>query len=133
MRKIGVPIPEYANFDNPEEAKEYIKEKFDGGIVVKADGLAAGKGVYVCDSIEEAFRAVDEIMVQRKFGDAGSRIVVEERLRGIEVAFTAITDGKAVKPFGHARDYKRALTAMTWRGLGTSTLASPKNSTPKRR
>ncbi|MDI9645672.1 MAG: phosphoribosylamine--glycine ligase [Archaeoglobales archaeon] len=108
LAKINVPIPKYKNFDDPEEAKKYIKDEFRDGIVVKADGLAAGKGVYVCDSIEEAFRAVDEIMVQKKFGSAGDRIVVEERLRGVEVAFTAISDGRSVKPFGHARDYKRA-------------------------
>jgi phosphoribosylamine--glycine ligase len=117
LRKIGVPIPEYRNFDNPEEAKEYIREKFENGIVVKADGLAAGKGVYVCDSVDEALRAVDEIMIQRKFGDAGNRIVVEERLRGIEVAFTAISDGKNVRPFGHAKDYKRAFDPDDVEGL----------------
>jgi phosphoribosylamine--glycine ligase len=108
LKKIGVPIPEYRNFDDAEEAKDYIKDVFQDGIVVKADGLAAGKGVYVCESIEEAFKAVDEIMVQKKFGEAGNRIVIEERLRGIEVAFTALSDGKTVKPFGHAKDYKRA-------------------------
>jgi len=117
LKRIGVPIPDYANFDDAEEAKEYIKEKFENGIVVKADGLAAGKGVYVCDSIEEALRAVDEIMIQKKFGEAGNRIVIEERLRGIEVAFTAITDGKTVKPFGHAKDYKRAFDSDDVEGL----------------
>jgi phosphoribosylamine--glycine ligase len=117
LKKIGVPIPEYTNFDDPEEAKEYIRENFEDGIVVKADGLAAGKGVYVCESIEEAFRAVDEIMVQKKFGEAGNRIVVEERLRGIEVAFTAVSDGKTVKPFGHAKDYKRAFDSDDIEGL----------------
>ncbi|WP_202319640.1 phosphoribosylamine--glycine ligase [Archaeoglobus neptunius] len=117
LRKIGVPIPRYANFDDPEEAKEYIKENFQDGIVVKADGLAAGKGVYVCESVDEAFRAVDEIMVQKKFGDAGNRVVVEERLKGIEVAFTALSDGKTVKPFGHAKDYKRAFDKDDLEGL----------------
>ncbi len=117
LRKIGVPIPEYRNFDDPEEAKEYVKEVFSDGIVVKADGLAAGKGVYVCESVEEAIKAIDEIMIQKKFGDAGNRVVVEERLRGIEVAFTAISDGKAVKPFGHARDYKRAFDSDDIEGL----------------
>ncbi len=108
MKSIGVPVPEFRNFDDPEEAKEYVKDVFSDGIVVKADGLAAGKGVYVCDSIDEAIRAIDEIMVRRKFGDAGKRVVIEERLRGIEVAWTGICDGKTVKPFGHAKDYKRA-------------------------
>ena len=110
LSKIGVPIPDYRNFDDPEEAKEYVREQFESGrkVVVKADGLAAGKGVYVCDCLEEALFAVDEIMVHRKFGDAGRRVIVEERLYGIEVAFTAVTDGKTVKPFSHAKDYKRA-------------------------
>ncbi len=110
LSKIGVPIPEYRNFDDVEEAKDYVKEQFESGkkVVVKADGLAAGKGVYVCDCVEEAILAIEEIMVKKKFGEAGNRIVVEERLYGIEVAFTAITDGKVAKPFSHAKDYKRA-------------------------
>ncbi len=117
LKKIGVPIPEYKNFDDPEEAKMYVKEAFSDGIVVKADGLAAGKGVYVCESVEEAINAIDEIMIKKKFGDAGKRIVIEERLRGIEVAFTAISDGKTVKPFGHAKDYKRAFDSDDFEGM----------------
>ncbi len=117
LKKIGVPIPEYRNFDDAEEAKEYVREVFRNGIVVKADGLAAGKGVYVCESLDEAINAIEEIMIRRKFGDAGNRIVIEERLRGIEVAFTAISDGKTVKPFGHAKDYKRAFDSDDIEGL----------------
>ncbi|RLI75772.1 phosphoribosylamine--glycine ligase [Archaeoglobales archaeon] len=117
LKKIGVPVPEYKNFDNAEEAKEYIKEIFSDGIVVKADGLAAGKGVYVCDSLDEALKAVDEIMIKKKFGEAGNKIVVEERLKGIEIAFTALCDGKSVKPFGHAKDYKRAFDFDDFEGL----------------
>ncbi len=119
LSKIGVPVPEYRNFDDPEKAKEYVREQFEAGrkVVVKADGLAAGKGVYVCDSAEEAVNAVDEIMVKKKFGEAGNRIVVEERLYGIEVAFTAVTDGKTVKPFSHAKDYKRAFDPDDLEGM----------------
>lgn len=116
MKSIGVPIPDYKNFENFEDAKEFIKNS-NGKIVVKADGLAAGKGVYVCDSVEEALRAVDEIMVKRKFGSAGERIVVEEKLEGIEVAFTALCDGKRAIPFGHAKDYKRAFDEDDFEGL----------------
>ncbi|MDI9641925.1 MAG: phosphoribosylamine--glycine ligase [Archaeoglobales archaeon] len=116
MKRIGVPIPKYKNFEDPEEAKEFIKNS-SGKIVVKADGLAAGKGVYVCDSIEEAIRAVDEIMVERKFGSAGDKIVIEEKLEGIEIAFTAICDGKRALPFGHAKDYKRAFDDDDFEGL----------------
>ena len=120
LAKIGVPIPEYKNFDDVSEAKEYVKEYYasqKGNLVVKADGLAAGKGVYVCDSVEEALQAIDEIMVKKKFGSAGDRIVIEERLYGIEVAFTAISDGKTVKPFGHAKDYKRAFDSDDIEGM----------------
>lgn len=107
LRDIGVPIPKYRNFDSAEEAKEFIRNSA-GSLVVKADGLAAGKGVYVCDSQEEALRAVEEIMVEKKFGPAGNRIVIEEKLVGIEVAFTALCDGKRALLFGTAKDYKSA-------------------------
>lgn len=106
LKKIGVPVPKYRNFEDADEAKDFIKTS--DFLVVKADGLAAGKGVFVCCSKEEAIAAVDEIMVKRRFGDAGKKVVIEERLHGIEVAFTAITDGKIAKPFGHVKDYKRA-------------------------
>ena len=111
LNKIGVPIPEYRNFSDPEEAKEFAREYYHskkGNLVVKADGLAAGKGVYVCGCLDDALFAIDEIMVKRKFGKSGERIVIEERLYGIEVAFTAVSDGKVAKFFGHVRDYKRA-------------------------
>ncbi|MBO8182383.1 MAG: phosphoribosylamine--glycine ligase [Archaeoglobus sp.] len=122
LKKIGVPIPSYKNFDNPEEAEEFIKEFYrenegNGNLVVKADGLAAGKGVYVCDSIEECLLAVDEIMRKRKFGDAGNRVCIEERLYGIEVAFTALCDGRHAVCFGHAKDYKRAFDPDDVEGL----------------
>uniref|UniRef100_A0A7J3M1Z0 Phosphoribosylamine--glycine ligase n=1 Tax=Archaeoglobus fulgidus TaxID=2234 RepID=A0A7J3M1Z0_ARCFL len=107
LKSIGVPIPKYRNFDSAEDAKEFILNS-SGSIVVKADGLAAGKGVYVCDSKEEALRAVDEIMIEKKFGSAGDRILIEEKLVGVEVAFTAICDGKRALPFGTAKDYKSA-------------------------
>ncbi|MCS7144270.1 MAG: phosphoribosylamine--glycine ligase [Archaeoglobaceae archaeon] len=116
MKSIGVPIPKYRNFKDPEEAKEFIKNS-NGKVVVKADGLAAGKGVYVCDSTEEAIRAVEEIMIERKFGSAGDRIVIEEKLVGIEIAFTALCDGKIALPFGHAKDYKRAFDEEDFEGL----------------
>jgi phosphoribosylamine--glycine ligase len=116
LKSIGVPIPKYKNFDNAEEAKEYILNS-SGKLVVKADGLAAGKGVYVCDSIEEAIRAVDEIMVERKFGSAGDRIVIEEKLSGIEIAFTAVCDGKNAVSFSHAKDYKAAFDSDDFEGL----------------
>lgn len=111
LSKIGVPIPDYRNFDDSSEAKDYVSDYYKSeksNLVVKADGLAAGKGVFVCDSEEEALFAIEQIMERKKFGDAGNRITIEERLYGIEVAFTAICDGRNVKPFGHAKDFKRA-------------------------
>ncbi|AEA47339.1 phosphoribosylamine--glycine ligase [Archaeoglobus veneficus] len=120
LDRIGVPIPGYRNFDDPEDAREYVKEYYAegrGNLVVKADGLAAGKGVYVCNSADEALQAIDDIMVKRKFGDAGNRIEIEERLYGIEVAFTAISDGKTVRAFGHAKDYKRAFDSDDIEGM----------------
>jgi phosphoribosylamine--glycine ligase len=120
LKKIGVPIPSYKNFDNAEEAEEFVREFYgegNGNLVVKADGLAAGKGVYVCDSMEECLNAIDEIMKKRKFGSAGDKICIEERLYGIEVAFTALCDGKHAVCFGHAKDYKRAFDPTDVEGL----------------
>jgi phosphoribosylamine--glycine ligase len=121
LKKIGVPIPDYRNFESAEEAEEYIREYYSEtpgkNLVVKADGLAAGKGVYVCDSMEECLLAVDEIMRKRKFGDAGNRVCIEERLHGVEVAFTALCDGRNAVNFGHAKDYKRAFDPDDLEGL----------------
>ncbi|MEM0350947.1 MAG: phosphoribosylamine--glycine ligase, partial [Archaeoglobaceae archaeon] len=116
LKDLGVPIPKYKNFESAEEAKEFIRNS-SGNLVVKADGLAAGKGVYVCDSVEEALRAVDEIMIEKKFGPAGNRIVIEEKLAGTEIAFTAVCDGKNAIPFGHVKDYKAAFDFEDFEGL----------------
>ncbi|MBE8538963.1 phosphoribosylamine--glycine ligase [Geoglobus acetivorans] len=121
MKKIGVPIPEYWNFDDPDEAKSFVRDYYANNpgknLVVKADGLAAGKGVFVCDSLSEALTAVDEIMVKKRFGKAGDKIEIEERLYGIEIAFTALSDGRHAIPFGHAKDYKRAFDPEDVQGM----------------
>jgi phosphoribosylamine--glycine ligase len=105
MEKHGIPTASFRVFENPEEAKAFIKEK-DSPCVVKADGLAAGKGVFVCREPEKAMDAVDEIMVRRAFGDAGRKVVIEELLEGEEASFLAITDGEAVIGFPPAQDHK---------------------------
>ncbi|MCS7119161.1 MAG: phosphoribosylamine--glycine ligase [Archaeoglobaceae archaeon] len=116
LNNLGVPIPAYRNFYSAEEAKEFIKNS-SGSLVVKADGLAAGKGVYVCESVEEALRAVEEIMVEKKFGQSGDRVVIEEKLSGVEIAFTAICDGKNAISFGNLKDYKSAFDLDDFDGL----------------
>jgi len=113
LESIGVPIPSHRNFSDPEEAKEYAsgfyRENLEKNLVVKADGLAAGKGSIVCSSREEAISAIERIMVEPKlFGDAGRRVDVEERLAGRELMFFAVTDGRTVLPLESAMDYKRA-------------------------
>jgi len=107
LRRCRIPTPYFGVFSDPEEAKTYIKE-VGVPIVVKADGLAAGKGVLICPTANEAYQAVDEIMRGRLFGDAGERIVVEEFLEGEEASFMAFTDGQTVLPLASAQDYKRA-------------------------
>ena len=105
MKKWGVPTADFKVFDNPEEAKAYIKEK-GAPIVVKADGLAAGKGVTVAKTVEEALEAVDRIMVEKVFGDAGNRVVIEDCLEGEEASYLVVTDGENFIPLATAQDHK---------------------------
>lgn len=108
MRKYGVPTADFEVFSNDkyEDAVSYIKSK-GAPIVVKADGLAAGKGVYVCKSEEEAIFAVNEIMKKKVFGDAGNEVVIEECLEGEEASFLVFSDGKTVIPMDSSQDHKR--------------------------
>ncbi|MFA0782083.1 phosphoribosylamine--glycine ligase [Fervidibacter sacchari] len=108
LAKWNIPSPKFATFDDPNEAKAYIRQQ-GAPIVVKADGLAAGKGSIVCATLDEAFRAVDRIMVEREFGEAGKRVVVEEFLEGREASVMVFTDGRTVKPMLPSRDHKRLL------------------------
>ena len=89
LTKIGVPKPEYRVFDDPEEAKKYVRN-IGYQVVVKANGLAAGKGCIVCDDVEDAEKAINRIMVEKVFGDSGNRIVIEERKYGAEISFLYI-------------------------------------------
>ncbi len=108
MKRHGIPTAEFKVFDEPEAAKDYIASSKRDDIVVKADGLAAGKGVVVCSSKDEAYSAVDRIMRARVFGDAGNRVVLEERLYGEEVSFICMSDGKHIIPLATSQDHKRA-------------------------
>jgi phosphoribosylamine---glycine ligase len=105
MEKYGIPTAAGRTFTDPEAARARVRE-MGAPIVVKADGLAAGKGVIVCESEEEALQAIDGIMVERVFGAAGDRLIVEERLVGEEASFLAFTDGKTVLPLPSSQDHK---------------------------
>lgn len=106
MKKFGIPTADFAVFTSPVEAKKYIDEK-GASIVIKADGLAAGKGVIVAQSIKEAKEAVDTIMVDKKFGSAGERIVIEDCLVGEEASILIFTDGVNIIPLVSSQDHKR--------------------------
>ncbi len=108
LRQARVPTAFFGVFTDPEDAARYINE-VGAPIVVKADGLAAGKGVFICATVAAALEAVDELMRGRLFGDAGSRIVVEEFLEGEEVSFMALSDGTTVVPLATSQDHKRVL------------------------
>lgn len=106
MQKYGIPSARYATFTSAEEAKDYIREQ-GVPIVVKADGLAAGKGVVVAFTVDEAIAAVDTMMTERIFGDAGTVLVIEEFMEGEEASLLAFTDGYTVVPMVAAQDHKR--------------------------
>ena len=105
MRKCGIPTSSYETFKDRQKAVAYLRgQKLP--IVVKADGLAAGKGVMVCRTLEEAVRAVDQIMVDKAFGEAGSQVVIEECLVGEEASCLAFTDGKTILSMASCQDHK---------------------------
>jgi phosphoribosylamine--glycine ligase len=108
LSKIDVPKPEYRVFDDPAKAKEYVRN-IGYQVVVKANGLAAGKGAIVCQDAPEAEAAVEKIMVEKIFGDSGNRVVIEERKYGTEISFFVYLDGKHAMPLRmFAQDYKPA-------------------------
>ena len=107
MKKYNIPTAKYEVFDDAQKAKEYIINE-GAPIVVKADGLALGKGVYVCVDTASALSAVDEIMMLKKFGDAGAKIVVEEYMEGAEVSLLCFCDSKTIIPMVSSQDHKRA-------------------------
>jgi len=106
MAKYGIKTAAYASFSDRDEAVAYVREQ-GAPIVVKVDGLAAGKGVILAQTEEEAVAAVDDILVKKVFGDAGDSVVIEEFLTGEEASFFAFTDGKNVLPLASAQDHKQ--------------------------
>ena len=121
MKKYNIPTADYEIFTDPDAAKNYIRSK-KIPIVVKADGLAGGKGVIVATSLNEALNAVDDIMTQKNFGDAGLKIVVEDFMDGEEASLLAFTDGKNIRAMIPSQDHKRALDGD--RGLNTGGMGS---------
>lgn len=107
MKKYNIPTANYETFDDPEKALAYL-ETAEMPIVLKADGLALGKGVLICNTLEEAKAGVKEIMLDKHFGSAGNRMVIEEFMTGREVSVLSFVDGKTIKPMTSAQDHKRA-------------------------
>ena len=121
MKKYGIPTAAYENFTDPKEALAYLETaKFP--IVLKADGLALGKGVLICQNLEEAKAGVREIMEDKKFGSAGNTMVIEEFMTGREVSVLSFVDGKTIKTMTSAQDHKRAMDGdqgLNTGGMGT--------------
>ena len=124
MARHHIPTARFEVFEDAARARAHV-HRYDGPCVVKADGLAAGKGVFVCDHADAAERAVSEIMEDRRFGTAGARVVVEERLAGEEASYYAVSDGSRVVPLGAAQDHKRALDGDRGENTGGMGAYSP--------
>lgn len=122
MKKYSIPTAEYEVFDNSADAIAYVKDNNIAPVVVKADGLALGKGVIIAQTVEDAEKAILSIMEDKKFGESGNKVVIEEFLTGPEVSVLSFTDGKTVKPMVSSKDHKRALDGdkgLNTGGMGT--------------
>ena len=122
MKKYGIPTAKYEVFDDPEKAIAYVKAENTTPVVVKADGLALGKGVIIAQTIDEAVAAIKSIMEDKQFGDSGNNIVIEEFLTVPDVSVLAFTDGHCVKPMVSSKDHKRAYDndqGLNTGGMGT--------------
>ncbi len=126
MRRHNIPTAGYAEFtkENFEEGKKYLLQH-SLPIVLKADGLAAGKGVVICNDHNKALQVFEEMIINKQFGDASSKVVVEEFLEGIEVSVFVLTDGKDYQIIGHAKDYKRIGEGDTGPNTGGMGCVSP--------
>jgi phosphoribosylamine---glycine ligase len=121
MERHGIPTARSGTFDNPQAARKFAAS-LDGRCAVKADGLALGKGVLICSSVADADKAINDILVQKAFGAAGAKIVIQEFLEGIEISLHALCDGKTARLFPTSQDHKRALDGdhgLNTGGMGT--------------
>ena len=122
MKKYGIPTAAYENFDDPQKALDCLHTQAKFPIVLKADGLALGKGVLICNTLEEAETGVKEIMEDKKFGSAGNTMVIEEFMTGREVSVLSFVDGKTIRTMTSAQDHKRAMDGdkgLNTGGMGT--------------
>lgn len=124
LAKYGIPTAEYGRFNEPDAAKEYITRN-EHKVVVKADGLAAGKGVILCHNKNEAYAAIDHIMTERAFGGAGDEVLVEEFMEGEEASFFALVDGTHAVALASAQDHKAAFDGDTGPNTGGMGAYSP--------
>jgi len=106
LKRNNIPTAAFEVFNDAVKAKEYVNQT-EYNVVIKADGLASGKGVIVCDSKAEAEKSIDMMLVDKKFGDAGNNIIIEERIDGIEASYIALSDGKIAIPMATSQDHKR--------------------------
>ena len=121
MKKYDIPSAAYETFEDADAALKYL-ETLEAPYVLKADGLALGKGVLICQTLEEAKEGIKEIMIDKKFGDAGNKLVIEEFMTGREVSVLCFSDGKTILPMTSAQDHKRAGdgdTGLNTGGMGT--------------
>ena len=118
LRNANVPSAEYQHFSTAEDAAKFLRDREDMPVVVKADGLAAGKGVFVCSNRKQALDAVEKIARQKIFGTAGNRLVIEERLDGQEASVMAVTDGRTIVTLPPAQDHKPAFDGDTGPNTG---------------
>ena len=106
MKRYDIPTAKFEVFDDAYKAKQHVTS-IDYQVVIKADGLAAGKGVIVCNSTDEALSAIETILVKKIFGDAGNRIIIEERIDGVEASYISLSDGNSAIPMATSQDHKR--------------------------
>lgn len=121
MERHGIPTAKAGTFSTPDEARAFAAT-MNGRCVIKADGLALGKGVLMCENLEQADAAVDQIMIDQAFGDAGANVVIQEYLEGVEVSLHALCDGTTARLFPTSQDHKRALDddlGLNTGGMGT--------------